>query len=660
MLAFALLLAQGPVSVASLLPQMTDLTFLTHRPRPAFTMAQSSSYDRHSNPGPNQDWFANGDAGNFLRTESVNGHREYVLADLKGPGAVVRIWSANPAGQIRFYFDGESRPRLTASMVDLLSGRVDPFNDPFAYNASNGTNLYFPFPYAQSLKITVDDTDKNGAQSLYYHVGYRTYAANTKVQTFAADDVRQALPMMRTIARQLLHPLSTVPDDGRKSSLRQTIEPGKTLAFAVKGSGTVRQFTVQIPFPLVQYIKAPDWEDPHEPQNVLRNLILKVSVGGKETISTPLGDFFGSAGGLNPNDTFALQVNKDGTMTSLFPIPFRDGLKAWVQNTGPVPVPVKVQMVVDPKAPSADTYTLHAQWQAYRGPSRPFRVMNYLTASGEGLWVGSNLHIANSSPAWWGEGDERVYVDGESFPSTFGTGTEDYYGYAWSSPNLFHRPYHSQAKCDGPGTFGHSDVNRFQIFDPIPYTRRLQFDMELWHWADVPVTFAYTAFWYAPVASRSPVAIDRSLLLPPKETPPGPVEGALEGEAMRVLSSTGGTVQKQTGFWETSGSSQLWWTEAKPNDQLMVQFQAPGAGRYEVFGHFCYASDYGIHALSINGQPGPTVDFYSSNLEWKKISLGTYVLPAGPSTLVVECKGKRPGARDGQMFGLDYLMLEKR
>ena len=39
-----------------------------------------------------------------------------------------------------------------------------------------------------------------------------------------------------------------------------------------------------------------------------------------------------------------------------------------------------------------------------------------------------------SAGGWWGEGDEKFFVDGEKFPSTFGTGSEDYFGYAWCHP----------------------------------------------------------------------------------------------------------------------------------------------------------------------------------------------------------------------------------
>ena len=47
------------------------------------------------------------------------------------------------------------------------------------------------------------------------------------------------------------------------------------------------------------------------------------------------------------------------------------------------------------------------------------------------------LHLINYHRGWWGEGDEKIYVDGEDFPSHFGTGTEDYYGYAWCRPEEF-------------------------------------------------------------------------------------------------------------------------------------------------------------------------------------------------------------------------------
>lgn len=654
-----LLMVQSTVSVATLLPQMTDMTLLTRPANPAYTMAQSSSYDRHSNPGPGYDEFANGDAGNFLRIEDVAGRKEYVLADLDGPGAVVRIWSANPAGTVRFYFDGQKQSRLTAKLADLLQGKVQPFADPFAYNAANGTNLYFPFPYKQHLKITVDNTDENKAQSLYYHVGYRTYGASTNVKSFQAEDVKACLPLMKKVARQLLHPNELVSTGLSTSTGKAKLGAGATFSTKLAKAGTVRSLSVKIPFPLVTNIRAMDWGDSYQPHNILRNLLLTISTDGKKTVSAPLGDFFSTAPGINVDEDLPFTVAADGTMTCRLPMPFQKDLQISVQNIGKVEVPFSYKIAVDPHRPAKDSYALHAQWQSYRGQSRPFRNLEFLNVKGNGNWVGSNLQISNPIGAWWGEGDEKVYVDGEKFPSTFGTGTEDYYGYAWSSPNLFHRPYHNQPRADGPGNFGQIQVKRWHIFDPIPYTKSMLFQLELWHWEDAPVTFAWTTFWYAPVNSPGPVPINRSLLPVQEVVANKPVAGALEGENLKSK-ATGGTLQTQDGFYDLSAGKQLWWTEPKTGDKLTISFPVKVAGKYEVFGNFCQAGDYGVHDLSINGQTPMTIDFFGDAISWKKISLGTFDLPAGTSTLMVECKGKRSNARPGQMFALDYLLLEKK
>ena len=66
-----------------------------------------------------------------------------------------------------------------------------------------------------------------------------------------------------------------------------------------------------------------------------------------------------------------------------------------------------------------------------------------LQTEGRGRFCGVMLHVWNPRGGWWGEGDEKFFVDGEKFPSTFGTGSEDYFGYAWCDPHLFQRAYHA-------------------------------------------------------------------------------------------------------------------------------------------------------------------------------------------------------------------------
>jgi hypothetical protein len=115
----------------------------------------------------------------------------------------------------------------------------------------------------------------------------------------------------------------------------------------------------------------------------------------------------------------------------------------------------------------------------------------FLKVKGRGRFCGITLHIENTweEPKqqseswwygkwdkktidwWWGEGDEKFFVDGEKFPSTFGTGSEDYIGYAWSAEppfSLFDSPFASQPFTPINGN-GHTIVSRFHIADNVPF-----------------------------------------------------------------------------------------------------------------------------------------------------------------------------------------------
>ena len=85
---------------------------------------------------------------------------------------------------------------------------------------------------------------------------------------------------------------------------------------------------------------------------------------------------------------------------------------------------------------------------------------------GQGRFCGVMLHVWNPRGGWWGEGDEKFCIDGEKFPSTIGTGSEDYFGYAWCNPTLFENCYHNQTIS--MNNRGHISVNRWHITDNVP------------------------------------------------------------------------------------------------------------------------------------------------------------------------------------------------
>ena len=588
--------------------------------------------------------FANGDYGQYVREEMNGPRKEFVMADLKGPGAVVRIWSANPSGTIRMYFDGESIPRIEASMKDLLRGKVAPWGNEFAYEASRGCNLYFPFPYAKSLKVTVDESEGAGkARGVYYHVNYRTYETGTAVETFSpSENWKELTPYFG--ARGV-----NAGWDHLHKEFRLNPSTNHEIEFT-QSNRAISAFTVLVVPPMSH--KKPDLP------KLMRQIIVEISFDGEKCVEMPLGDFFATAPGINSYESYPVKVS-GRELSTRFRMPFAKGATFRFRNVGSVPVSLSTQYELRPYEWDERSMHFHAQWTAYYGHTRPFRDMHLLDVKGQGYYVGTFLNVANPTPAWWGEGDEKVYVDGESFPSTFGTGTEDYFGYAWSSNELFQRPYHAQSFAEKPASFGNSAVVRWHFFDPIPFTSSLKFDLELWHWEDVMAGYYRGAFWYARPGGTPPIAVNEALLVAPTIEHPKPVEGAIEGETLKVLKKSGGKVEIQEGFWEISGGKQLWWTFPDTNDSLELSVPVVSTGTYEIIGNLCTAHDYGKHRIDLGDGKPVDIDFFSPGLKWKQFRLGTVKLNKGNARLKVTCLGHNDKAVAGNMFGLDYLILKR-
>jgi len=108
-----------PVTTASLFEEMVDLEALTRYPEPDFRTIQFSSFDRRSRLPGGPDWFANDDGfggepiPNFeavLKPPAGSGPGEYLMADVSGPGAIVRLWKAAIAGRVRLCLDDWTPP----------------------------------------------------------------------------------------------------------------------------------------------------------------------------------------------------------------------------------------------------------------------------------------------------------------------------------------------------------------------------------------------------------------------------------------------------------------------------------------------------------------------------------------------------------------------
>ena len=128
---------------------------------------------------------------------------------------------------------------------------------------------------------------------------------------------------------------------------------------------------------------------------------------------------------------------------------------------------------------------------------------DYAELKGRGLFVGTTMSLWQEITDWWGEGDEKVFVDGEKTPSYVGTGSEDHFGYAWGSANIFSHPFLSQPVGITTGRALRADTCRRTVvnirnraLDAIPFTTSCRFLMEMWHWKDVKIDFAPLACYY--------------------------------------------------------------------------------------------------------------------------------------------------------------------
>jgi hypothetical protein len=632
------------ITTATLIEEMTDLAGMAEFPSPYYTCKQFSSYDRASK-SPTENWFANNDCGQYLRVEDRAGRKEYVMMDAAGPGAIVRIWSANPAGTLRIYIDGADQPVIESPMSELLGGKYPGLPRPIAGEYSKGWNLYFPMPYAKSCKVT---SDKGG---FYYHVNYRTYEAGTAVESFRADQIKALSTRLESIVARLSAPRGEAKDLG-----------GDTLPFAVQipaGESVRQEFAGPKAFTrTVVRLTADNLEAG------LRGVIVKMQFDGEACIEAPLGDLCGSAPGINPYEALPLGVTKGGEMYCHPLMPFKESAVIELVNHGTQSVSLSGETALKDYTWTDRSMHLHAKWRvAWDVPTRPMQDWNYLTAKGKGVFAGVAFAIDNPVKDWWGEGDEKIYVDGETFPSHFGTGTEDYYGYAWCWPVPFTHAYHSQSRCDGPGNYGRTSVNRFHILDRIPFTKDFKFDMELWHWNEkCKVNMAVTAYWYArPGGSDAfkPIAAADAVVRPMPVYAVPRVAGAIEGESLRIVRVTG--VAEPQDWEAVSGGRHLWWHAGmKPGDELVVNFAAPKAGKYHVLGRFLRAKDYGIHQFAINGQKaGEPIDFYNPDVQpTKEKDLGVFELKQGDNEFSATVIGANDKAIKAYMLGLDYLLLK--
>jgi hypothetical protein len=629
----------------ALLQRMVDVDWLWRAPLPGEKCVQFSSYDRasHGGPGDVHAWYANGDRGQHLRVVEKDGAKEFVMVEAKGQGCVARIWSANPSGTLHFDVDGARV--WSVDFLALCSGKVDGVPEPLAGMRAKGGNCYLPIPFAKSLVVSCTAGD------CYYAFDVVQWDEGVAVESFRATAMEQQASQITA-------------DRAKRSAalapFREQLVPVLPARKVPVSAGRVVRKTV------VTFLRE---MEPLARGELMRDCLLVVRCGDEETVRVPLTAFFAGSHGWIPFTSYLLAIRNDRGLCA-FPMPMPRGGSLEIVCERDLGADGPLLMCEDEPLQDADPLLFRASYHLVKGTkTRPFSDHLVLDAKGKGRFVGCSLLVRNPSRIWWGEGDEKFTVDGEAFPSWFGTGTEDYFGYAWCDTALFQSPFHAQIECQGPMNFGFTQLHRTHLLDSVLFQQSFRFDLERWHWVeDVAMDYATVAYWYgAPGATSGlppvPAAKDREL--PRLASPPVlVVDGALEGETLRVVSCSGGTREVQEMWFlekQFSRDAQLWWRDGKVGDALVLAIPVAEAGRYKVTAALCQADDYGIVQCSLGSAPlGAPFDGYAPVVRSSgPQELGVVELAAGEHELRLQVTGKNDKAKPRHMVGLDYVRLEK-
>lgn len=589
-----------PVTTGSLYEEMIDLATLSYFPEPAYKTVQFSSYDRRSDLPEGPGWFANSDGFGgepipgfleVLREPGPDSIGAYLMARVEGPGALVRLWTARIDGEVRLYLDGATEPLWTGPADDFFRKPLEAFPQAAGLDADllsrtlrQRDGFYAPIPFARGMELVWIG---NLEHTHFYQVEARVYPEGTRVETFQPRDLERYGETINRIMEALTDPdeLLPVPGEGPSVALNRRLDPGEGEdLLTLEGPGALGRLELKA--------------EAGNPARALRQTLLLVYADGhtKPQVESPLGDFFGAAPGVNPYQSVPFTVRPDGTMVTRWVMPFADSLRLRVENLGDQAVQISGSALPtdydwDPRR----SMHFRARWRVDHdmAPS-PTAVQDlpFLLARGQGVYVGTTSLLMNPSPvptpygSWWGEGDEKVFVDGEDLPSLFGTGSEDYYNYSWSSPDIFIYPYCGQPRNDGPGNRGFVTNYRWHILDPLPFRNEIRFFMEAYPHERVPgFSYARVGYHYG----RPGMTDDHVLLVPddlrePRRQPwrAAPRMGAGNSVMYEAEELQGGFGE----FMETddlySGGSIAVWRDLGPDARLRLTIPVAEEGDYRV------------------------------------------------------------------------------
>jgi len=394
-----------------------------------------------------------------------------------------------------------------------------------------------------------------------------------------------------------------------------------------------------------------------------RSLVLRIywDDSDKPSVVTPLGDFFGVGhGAFSDYVSAAVAISSYGRSHNCYwQMPFRKRAKVTVTN--------------ESKKFDCPSFYYYLDWQEHESlpddigyfharyrqaaPAEPGHY-KIIEIKGRGHYVGTVYSVQQVELGWFGEGDDRFYIDGATEPTMRGTGTEDYFGDAWGFRHLS-TPYHGVSLWEGYYPGDRLSAYRWHLRDPIGFSKSLKFTIEhrgsvftdagrhLGQFNERPDWVSSVAFWY----QMPPVGFDKPIAPIEKRIAPYRL---LRFDELEVRATpTEGLGTEEIGVLYRPGT---------PDAKIEIDFEVAEAGRYQLnafLTHSIYGSRY---QPVLDDKPiGQEIDLCASGHDPVWVRLDLHDLTKGKHTLRFEGRGASPRRRsmaaEYYAFGFTYVIL---
>lgn len=229
---------------------------------------------------------------------------------------------------------------------------------------------------------------------------------------------------------------------GRKGAPNKRIQPGEEVVLCdIKNSGTIRHIWMTGEWTNFGWL-----ESDEERTKLLRSTVIRAYWDGQKypSIECPLGDFMGFAHSkVTPYQSALHSIGENGAFNFWLPMPFTEGAKITLTNESDLAFWLfyQIDYTINDNHPE-DVGRLHVCFRRENPTTLKEDFELLPQRKGKGRYIGSVMGIRTLHPGWWGEGEVKIYLDGDTgFPTIAGTGSEDYVGLSYGIQNTMYT-YH--------------------------------------------------------------------------------------------------------------------------------------------------------------------------------------------------------------------------